>query len=156
MPEDVAAFETTEDPGETPSILANKILEDFAKIHLSTLRRPLPKEDLDEAFMLSSAERTPLWRRMTHTGPIPQVRSVYRLGVLVDPQHHDLALYIGGQKDGRPYCTHYSPERGTINAELTKELLEQQCMTVLREVQGVVRGVLEAQQGTSVPLQPVV
>lgn len=155
MPEDVAALENPEDPGETPSTLANRILEDFAQLYLSTLRRPLPKEDLDEAFTLSSAERTPLWRRVTHTGPIPQVRSVYRLGVLVDPQHHDLALYIGGPKDGRPYCTHYSPERGALNAELTKELLEQQCVTVLREVRRVVRGALEAQQGTPTPLQPV-
>lgn len=131
-----------EDPAPTES----------AQPNTQFLRRRIPEElcDLFKEFMapglgrdktvqyeLTSLKRAPRTSIGRKTQPIPVIKTVWIVGVLLDADAEPMAIYLAS--DGTPYCTYFEPEDGTRRVEITTDFLASRTAPTLSNMLTVIK-----------------
>lgn len=80
------------------------------------------------------APRSTLGRK---TQPIPVVKTVWIVGVLLDEEAEPMAMYLAS--DGTAYCTHFEPGVGALRTEITSEFLATRSAPTLSNMLTVIR-----------------
>lgn len=108
--------------GPNKAMLVKLVQEELCNVFMSQMKAD-PKHERTKQFVMTPAnplERTRFGRK---TQPIPLIKEVWFVAVLLDEDADPMAMYVS--MDGTPYCSHLRPGSTERRLEVTESFLHE-------------------------------